>query len=193
MSPAGIFTLIGWLFNILALIVLVRVFMSWIPGLNPYNPFVRVIRRIADPILAPFRGILPSFGGGMLDLSPVLALVVLEVVAELFFSLGANAVAGIPIGYILASAIEQIVLTLVVIVAVLVLLRLLLDLFHADPWHPLTRGIRAMAGPFCRPFEGVVSRSSSVDVAAILALGVYVVLYIVVSVIFNNVVLPSVV
>jgi YggT family protein len=186
---SAVFTLISWLLELLVLVILIRVVISWIPGINPYSGFVRAIRAIADPILAPFRGMLPSFGG-MLDISPVLAIIVLQALASVFSSLASNAYAGIPLGFIILSAVEQLLLTLVVIVGILVLLRLLLSIFHADPWHPLTRGIRAMARPFCQPFEGVVARSTTFDAAALVAFVVYVVIYVVVKVVFEQAVLP---
>jgi len=179
---ANILQAIGYVLEVLTLIVVIRVLISWIPGLNPYHPLVRVIRAIADPILAPFRGLLPSFGG-MLDISPLLALIVLEVLANVCFSLSYNVgVSGASVGYILASGLEQLVLTLIVIVAVLVLLRFLLSLFHADPWHPLTRGIRAMAQPFCRPFDGIVAHRSGIDVEALIAFVTYLVVFLVAKV-----------
>ena len=177
MTVSGILDGVGYALEILAIIVLIRVLLSWIPGLNPYHPLVRLIRAIADPILAPFRGLLPTFGG-MIDISPVLAIIVLEVGANICFSLGFNVgVAGASIGAILVAALEQLVLTLIIIVAVLVLLRFLLSLFHADPWHPLTRGIRAMSQPFVRPFSGIAARGSGIDVEALVALVVYLVIF----------------
>jgi len=173
---------LGYVLEVLTLIVVVRVIISWIPGLNPYHPLVRVIRAIADPILAPFRGLLPSFGG-MLDISPLLALIVLEVLANVCFSLSYNVgLTGVSLGAILVNALEQLVLTLIVIVAVLVLLRFLLSLFHADPWHPLTRGLRAMAQPFVRPFDGIVAHRSGIDVAALIAFVAYLVVFLVAKV-----------
>jgi YggT family protein len=188
-SVSGIFNLVGIVLQILAIIVLIRVLLSWLPGLDPYNPVVRVIRAIADPILAPFRGLLPTFGG-MLDISPVLAIIVLEVLANICFSLSYNAgITGVSLGAILVSALGQLVETLIVIVAVLVLLRFLLSLFHADPWHPLTRGIQAMAQPFVRPFDGLVAHSrssrSGIDVEALVAFVVYLVLFFVAMFVFN--------
>ena len=190
MGIGTVFTVIGWVLEILTLIILVRVIFSWIPNLDPYHPVVRVIRAIADPVLAPFRGLLPGLGGGLLDLSPVLAFVVLQALAQVFFTLGQNAVTGVPFGYIVVSALAQLLLTLIIIVAILVLLRFLMVLFHADPWHPLTRSIRAIADPFCRPFEGLTTRASAIDVAALAAFIVYVVVFVVVQVVFDRLVLP---
>jgi YggT family protein len=174
---ANILQGIGILLEVLTFVVLIRVLISWIPGLNPYHPMVRLIRAIADPILAPFRGLLPSFGG-MLDISPVLAIIVLQVVAEVCFALAHDvALTGVSIGAILVAALEQLILTLIIIVAVLVLLRFVLSLFHADPWHPLTRAIRAMAQPFVRPFDGMVTHSSSIDVEALIAFVAYLLVF----------------
>jgi uncharacterized protein YggT (Ycf19 family) len=87
--------------------------------------------------------------------------------------------AGVSPAAILVSALEQLVLALIIIVLVLVLLRFLLSLFHADPWHPLTRAIRAMAQPFVRPFDGFVEHHSSIDIEALVAGAVYLVVFIV--------------
>ena len=182
MLASNILQGLGYVLEVLTLIVVVRVIISWIPGLNPYHPLVRVIRAIADPILAPFRGLLPSFGG-MLDISPLLAIIVLEILANVCFSLSYSVgVTGESLGAILVGALEQLVLTLIIIVAVLVLLRFLLSLFHADPWHPLTRGIRAMAQPFCRPFDGIVAHRSGIDVEALIAFVTYLVVFLVAKV-----------
>jgi len=179
---ANILQGIGYVLEVLTLIVVIRVLISWIPGLNPYHPLVRVVRAIADPILAPFRGLLPTFGG-MLDISPLLAIIVLEILANVCFSLSYSVgVTGESLGAILVGALEQLVLTLIIIVAVLVLLRFLLSLFHADPWHPLTRGIRAMAQPFVRPFDGIIAHSSGIDVEALVAFITYLVIFVIAKV-----------
>ena len=178
MLASDILQLLGIVLEILTVIVLIRLLISWIPGLNPYHPVVRLIRAIADPILAPFRGLLPSFGG-MLDISPVLAIITLEVAANVCFSLAADVLTGRSVAFILAAALEQLVLTLIIIVAVLVLLRFLLSLFHAEPWHPLTRGIKAMAKPFVQPFDGIVTSHSSIDVVALIAFVAYLVVFLI--------------
>jgi YggT family protein len=161
--------------DLLALLVIVRVFISWIPGVNQWNPIVKLIRQIADPILAPFRRVLPSFGG--IDLSPLLAIIVIREIGTVFY---AFAVYGsISIGHLIISAIGQLILNLIILVCVLVLIRVVLSLFHADPWHPLTMAIREVSRPFVKPFVGVAaaSRTASVDTAALFAFIAYLILY----------------
>ncbi len=78
----GIF--INILFYVLWAAILGRVILSWI-NLSPDNPIVVLIYGITEPILAPIRRVLPSMG--MLDLSPMVALIVMMVIREVLVRL----------------------------------------------------------------------------------------------------------
>jgi YggT family protein len=73
------------LFLVYLVLILIRVLLSWVPRM-PYNPFVRAvvgfIEETTDPYLNLFRRVIPPIGGrGLaLDLSPILAIIVLVVV-----------------------------------------------------------------------------------------------------------------
>lgn len=52
--------------------------MSWAlmlgaRGIQPYHPIVRFVHSVTDPILAPFRMIVPPSRLNGLDISPILA------------------------------------------------------------------------------------------------------------------------
>jgi YggT family protein len=66
-------TFVSLLLNVLHLAILARVLLSWFP-MNPGNPIVRSLHEITEPVLAPFRRIIPRLG--MFDLSPLAALLV---------------------------------------------------------------------------------------------------------------------
>lgn len=68
-------------FYLYSLVLLARVLSSWIPGLDPRTPAVRLLVSLTEPVLAPLRRALPPVGG--LDLSPVVAFLLLEVVRRL--------------------------------------------------------------------------------------------------------------
>ncbi len=76
--------LINALFSLLNLAILVRVILSWV-RVDPYNPLVRVLYQITEPILAPFRRVIPPTAG--LDFSPLVAFFVLEVLRRLLISI----------------------------------------------------------------------------------------------------------
>jgi YggT family protein len=60
----AVLTLMFW-------IILIRVLMSWVSP-DPYNPLVRALYQLTDPILRPAQRLIPPIGG--LDLSPIVVL-----------------------------------------------------------------------------------------------------------------------
>jgi YggT family protein len=72
------------LFLVYIILIVVRILLSWIPRM-PYNPVlsavVNFIHEATDPYLNLFRRILPPVGGGgfALDLSPIIAIIVLYI------------------------------------------------------------------------------------------------------------------
>ena len=56
-------------------LVIVRALLSWVSP-DPYNPIVQFIERVTEPLLAPFRRLIPSGRFGI-DLSPLFALLFL--------------------------------------------------------------------------------------------------------------------
>lgn len=77
-----------WVYTIL---IFIRILLTWIPRM-PYNrvldTLVRYLSDVTDPFLNLFRRILPParLGGAALDLSPIIALIVLRVVGSLIVS-----------------------------------------------------------------------------------------------------------
>src|ERR687891_2643110 len=80
------------LFLVYLILIFIRVLLSWIPRI-PYNPYIRAvvdfIHQVTDPYLNLFRRFLPPVGGrGLaLDLSPILAIVVLLIVQRIVVGL----------------------------------------------------------------------------------------------------------
>jgi YggT family protein len=76
---------ISFLFQAYEFLILIRVLLSWV-NINPYrpaidHPLVDLLHRITDPVLQPLRRIIPPLGGA-LDLSPVVALILLEILRQ---------------------------------------------------------------------------------------------------------------
>ncbi|MEA3489176.1 MAG: YggT family protein [Candidatus Omnitrophota bacterium] len=68
--------LVSLIFNVIYFLLVIRIIMSWVNP-DPYNEIVQIIYRVTDPILAPFRRL--PLRWGMIDLSPILAFLVLSV------------------------------------------------------------------------------------------------------------------
>jgi YggT family protein len=71
---------INILSQVLSIAILARVLMSWVPSLQQ-SGFGRFIYEITEPILRPIRRLIPPLG--MLDLSPFIAMVIIQVLAQL--------------------------------------------------------------------------------------------------------------
>jgi YggT family protein len=72
-----LYIVLDWTFGLLALALIVRVIASWI-GVSSYHVLMRPVVLATEWFLAPLRRILPPFG--MLDLSPLVAWLVIQVV-----------------------------------------------------------------------------------------------------------------
>jgi YggT family protein len=73
--------LVNLVFQVLYVLVLIRVILSWIPGLGFGHPVVRAVHALTAPILDPIRRLMPPLGG--LDLSPIVAFLLLRLVQTL--------------------------------------------------------------------------------------------------------------
>lgn len=61
--------------NIFFFAMIISVILSWVAPAS-HNPGAELVNQICEPVLAPFRRMLPSLGG--LDISPILAFMVLK-------------------------------------------------------------------------------------------------------------------
>lgn len=74
---------ISLIIQIYQFLILIRVLLSWV-NVNPYRPVinhpaVQILYQITDPVLQPLRRLIPPIGG-TLDISPVVAIIALEIV-----------------------------------------------------------------------------------------------------------------
>ena len=74
--------LINGVFDIVYLLLMVRILMSWIPH-NRYHPIVSMLYQVTDPILQPFQRIFPTSIG--IDFSPIFAFVFLGLLKNIIF------------------------------------------------------------------------------------------------------------
>ena len=77
-------------FEILFWIIILTIFMSWLPNIDWQHPLLRFLKTTTELFLAPFRNIIPPING--LDLSPIIALIALQLIqvaiVKILISLG---------------------------------------------------------------------------------------------------------
>ncbi len=74
---AGILNL---LFTVLSLAVIARALLSWIDPQFRF-PISQMVVDLTEPIIGPIRRVVPPLGG-MIDLSPIIALILLQVISR---------------------------------------------------------------------------------------------------------------
>lgn len=80
------------LFLVYIILIFVRILLSWIPRI-PYNPILSAVigfvTDVTDPYLRLFRRVIPPVGGGgfALDLSPIIATIVLIIARSIIVGL----------------------------------------------------------------------------------------------------------
>jgi YggT family protein len=60
--------------NLFVFAIFIRIILSWI-GQGGYNPATAIITTLTEPVLRPFRRIIPAMGG--FDISPIFAVILL--------------------------------------------------------------------------------------------------------------------
>lgn len=74
----GISRIVNSIFQIYWWIIIVRIFLTWIPTINWNAQPCKFIKDVVDPLLNPFRALIPSIGG--LDFSPIIAIIFIQIV-----------------------------------------------------------------------------------------------------------------
>ncbi len=77
-----LFRFLQLLCEVLTMAILLRAILSWFSP-RPTNILVNILHQITEPILAPLRRIIPRVG--MLDFTPLVAILLLQLISYLLF------------------------------------------------------------------------------------------------------------
>ena len=86
------FGVLGQTLSIYSFILIIRVLLTWFPNIDWSNPVLSSISSITDPYLNAFRGIIPPIG--TIDISPILAFLLLNVLESVVNRLEISFIAG---------------------------------------------------------------------------------------------------
>ena len=75
---------INFLFSVYYIMIVLRVFMTWIPNIDWEREPSRTLKTVVDPYLFIFRRFIPAVGG--IDFSPIVALILLPFIQTIIVS-----------------------------------------------------------------------------------------------------------
>ncbi len=77
---ASLVSLILLTLNLFFWLVIIRIILSWVAG-RTYNPAIAMVYALTEPLLRPFRRLVPDLGG--FDISPIFVLIALGALMRL--------------------------------------------------------------------------------------------------------------
>ncbi|MFZ5590849.1 MAG: YggT family protein [Bacillota bacterium] len=80
----GLDIIVNVAFQVYDWLIFIRIILSWIRH-NPYQPVIRFIYEVTEPVLGFFRRIIPPLG--VIDISPIAAFFALELLRQLVVGL----------------------------------------------------------------------------------------------------------
>lgn len=86
----SLYQAISQLFELIKLILIVRILLTWFPNIDWYKQPFKFLQNVTDPILEPFKRIIPPLGG--FDLSPIVAFLVLGMIETIVLRLVITAI-----------------------------------------------------------------------------------------------------
>ena len=81
---ASLVSLILLTINLFFWLIIIRIILSWVAG-TTYNPAIAMVYALTEPLLRPFRRLVPDLGG--FDISPIFALIALGALMRLVMGL----------------------------------------------------------------------------------------------------------
>lgn len=73
--------IISSLFTLYIWVIIIRALISWVSP-DPYNPLVQILYKLTEPVLRPLRRLVPPHKLGGLDLSPLIAILLLVLIRQ---------------------------------------------------------------------------------------------------------------
>ncbi|MDA8155456.1 MAG: YggT family protein [Actinomycetota bacterium] len=71
---SAVASILDWVLNVYTWIIIVAALVSWVSP-DPYNPIVRFLYRVTDPVLRPIRRLTGVIGG--IDISPLIVILII--------------------------------------------------------------------------------------------------------------------
>ncbi|MBF0144721.1 MAG: YggT family protein [Magnetococcales bacterium] len=168
--------LLDFILGIYTWLILIRVLLSWVNP-DPYNPIVQFLIQATEPVMGPFRRLIPPIAG--LDLSPIAALLAIQLVQRLVVGLLRGGMGG---GALMGFLGELLAFTHLLLTLYMLLLCVRAG-FHFHAWytfkkrrpmglnlrHPLTRFVFQVTEPAIKPLKNWVPTVSGLDITPMVA------------------------
>lgn len=157
--------LVDTLFSLYIMAVMLRFLLQWARA-DFYNPLSQFLVRITQPLLAPFRRVIPGWGG--IDLSALLLMVLLQMLGLALLMM----IAGVTprIDYLVLRTPAELISLLLNLYLVAILVRAILSWVSPNDYNPATTVLLSLTEPVIRPLRAVLPPVGGVDLSPLAAI-----------------------
>ena len=160
-----------FLLDLYRYILLAVVLLSWINP-DPYNPIVRFLHTVTDPILIPFRRFLmPLTQQIRIDFSPILAFLLIGLLQNVLRRMQYGGLSPEVVGWAILDGLFMFALTVLFFFGIVLFGRVIVDWTQANRFNGVVRFIEMITDPIVyrfRRFRGVNRKYDFSPVAAFL-------------------------
>lgn len=152
--------LIRTLFDLYLFVLIIRFILSWVRA-DYFNPITQLAVRLTNPIVKPFRRVLPNFHG--IEFSSLMLIFVINLIK---FTIVAVMSSGIPnvTGLLLIAFGDMIRLFIQVFTGALVLYAIM---SWVQPFSPMQRVLQQVVSPIVHPFQRIIPPVAGFDLSII--------------------------
>jgi YggT family protein len=163
---AALFFVIKTLLDLYLIAYILRFLLQWSRA-DFHNPLSQFILRITDPLVRPLRRMVPGWRG--LDLSPLVALLLLQLVVTTVLVFMATGTAVAPAS-LLSFVLLRIVVGVVRLYFFVILVYVILSWVSPGHWNPLISVLHSLTTPILRPVRRVIPPIGGLDLSPLFVL-----------------------
>ena len=157
--------LIDTVFGLYIMAVMLRFLLQWARA-GFYNPLAQFLIRITQPLLSPFRRLIPSWGG--IDLSALALMVVLQMIVLALLMV----IAGVTprLDYLLLRTPAELISLLLNLYLIAIIVRAVLSWVSPNDYNPATTVVLSLTEPILRPLRAALPPLAGVDLSPLAAI-----------------------
>lgn len=157
--------LIGTLIDLYVAAILLRLLLQWVRA-DFYNPLCQFLVQVTNPVVVPFRRIIPAIGP--VDTASIVVMLLLQAIG-VFLIVTLGDVSMSPAQVLLYSCIKLLMMLLLTY-AVVIIVSVILSWLGPRARHPIVPLIYRLAEPVLRPFRKIIPPIGGIDLSPLFAL-----------------------
>lgn len=157
--------LIGTLIDLYVAAILLRVLLQWVRA-DFYNPMCQFLVKVTNPVVIPFRRLIPAIGP--VDTASIVVMLLLQAIGVFLITALGTAVLS-PAQVVVYSCVKLLMMVLLTYL-VLIIVSVILSWFGGRARHPIVPLIYQLTEPVLRPFRKFIPPIAGIDLSPLFAL-----------------------